>query len=150
MTWLPTRSHHPQRQERCITHIVVVAVRAVLIALVIFRHVLPERLLALLAEERHLRRLCQPVRLRLGVALGAVEPLPAARCADGDLGVEDVFAERGTLSTPVYVNVAVGSSGSAISSDGWDDDDGAFHSPHSWHRSSPPHTRPLSLCWMDG
>ena len=96
----------------------IVAVRTVLVALVILGHVLPERLLALLAEERHLRRLCQPVRLALGVALGAVEPLPAARCADGDLGVEDVFAERATLSIRCTC-VAVGSSGRAISSDGW-------------------------------
>ena len=95
------RLYPPSAQERSTeasTHVVIVAVRTVLVALVILGHVLPERLLALLAEERHLRRLCQPVRLRLGVALGTVVPLPAAGCADGDLGVENVFADGATLS----------------------------------------------------
>ncbi len=70
----------------------IVAVRAVLVALVVLGHVLAKRLLALLAEEGHLGRLRERVGLRLGVALGAVIPLLAARGADGDLGVEDVFA----------------------------------------------------------
>ena len=81
------------REELPGTHVVVVAVRTVLVALVVLRHVLPERLLALLAEEDHLRRLREPVGLRLRVALGAVKPLLAARGADCDLGVQDVFAE---------------------------------------------------------
>ena len=60
----------------------IVTVRTILIALLIHRHILPERLLALLAQERHLIRLRERVILRLRVALGAVEPLPAARRAD--------------------------------------------------------------------
>ena len=100
--------------------------RAELVTILIICHVFPKRLLALLAQERHLVRLREPVVLCLRVALGAVEPLPAARCADGDLGIEDVFADRATLSIRCTC-VAVGSSGRAISSDGWDDDDdGAF------------------------
>jgi hypothetical protein len=40
------------------THVVIVAVRAILIALVIAGHVLPERLLAFLAHEDHLTDSC--------------------------------------------------------------------------------------------
>ena len=72
----------------------IITMRTVLIALLIYRHILPERLLALLAQERHLVRLREPVVLCLRVALGAVEPLPAARRADRDLRVEDVLARR--------------------------------------------------------
>lgn len=74
------------------THVVVVAVRTVLVALVVLGHVLSESLLALLAEEGHLRRLREPVGLRLRMAFGAVKPLLAAWRAYGYLGVEDVFA----------------------------------------------------------
>jgi hypothetical protein len=66
--------------------------RAVLVTLVISRHVFSERLLALLTRERHLVHLAQRVILRLRVTLRAVEPLPAARGADGDLSIEDMFA----------------------------------------------------------
>jgi len=75
-----------------IKNIVVIAVRTILIALLVLRHVLPERLLALLAHERHFNRPGQLVRLRLGVAFCAVVPLFAARRTDGDLRVQDVFA----------------------------------------------------------
>jgi hypothetical protein len=54
--------------------------------------VLAEGLFALFADEDHLEALQQRVVSRLLVALGAVEPLLAAWRADGDLGVEDVFA----------------------------------------------------------
>ena len=60
---------------------------AVLVALIVLRHVLPERLLALLAHEDHLRSPCEPVCLRLRMTLSAVEPLFAAGRADGDLRV---------------------------------------------------------------
>lgn len=70
----------------------VIAVRAVLVALVVLGHVLPERLLALLACERHLERLGERVVLGGRVALGAVVPRLAAWRTDGDLRVENVFA----------------------------------------------------------
>ena len=69
----------------------VIAVWTVLVALVKLLHVLAERLLALLAQERHLHGLPEPMVLCLSVTLGAVKPLLAARRANGDLGVEDVF-----------------------------------------------------------
>ena len=66
----------------------VVTMRAVLIALLIRTHILPKRLLALLAHKHHLRRLGQPVRrLRFCVTFGTVEPLFATWRADGDLCV---------------------------------------------------------------
>lgn len=70
----------------------IIAMRTVFIALLIACHVFPERLLALLANERHLRRLPQLVRLSLGMTLGTVIPLLAARCTYGYLGVKDVLA----------------------------------------------------------
>jgi len=66
--------------------------RTILIALIEIRDVFPEGFLALLADERHLRRLCKDVRLRFRVAFGAVEPLLAAGRADGNLGIQDVLA----------------------------------------------------------
>ena len=77
------------------THIVIITVRAVLVALLVVGHVLAERLLALFADERHLHRFSELVVLRFGVAFGAVEPLFAARSPDRDLRVEDVLASRG-------------------------------------------------------
>ena len=70
----------------------IIAVGAVLVAFLVVDHVLTECLLALFAHERHLRRPAEAMVLGLGVALGAVKPLLAARSADGDLGVEDMFA----------------------------------------------------------
>jgi len=69
----------------------VIAIRAILIALLVLRRVLSKRLLALLAQECHLRRLRKRVRVRLGVALCAVEPLFAAGCTYRHLRVQDVF-----------------------------------------------------------
>jgi hypothetical protein len=66
---------------------VVIAMRAVLVALLINGHVLAERLLALLTDKSHFGRPRKLMRLCLCVTFGAVEPLLAARCADGDLGV---------------------------------------------------------------
>lgn len=70
----------------------VVAARAVLVAVLKLAGVFPEAFLALLAGEYHFEALQQRVVSRLGVALCAVEPFFAARRADRDLGVEDVFA----------------------------------------------------------
>ena len=60
----------------------IIAMRTVLVALFIVRHIFPESLLALLADECHLRRLPQLVRLGLGMTLGTVIPLLAAWRAD--------------------------------------------------------------------
>src|SRR5690242_15004068 len=95
-----------------VEHKVVVAVRAVLVAAPLVLADIPwtttsvlaqavpvlelagvfaEGLLALFAYEDHLKALQQRVVGRLLVAHGAVEPFLAARRADRDLGVEDVF-----------------------------------------------------------
>jgi hypothetical protein len=74
---------------------VVVAVRAVLVALVELFHIFAKDLSALFACENHLGRAFELMVLLLSVAFCAVEPLPAAGRADGDLGVEDVFAGDG-------------------------------------------------------
>lgn len=76
------------------THVVVIAMWAVLIALLITCHVFSEGLLALFASKRHLRRLREVVVLRFRVALGTVKPLLAAWRTDGDLSVQDVFATQ--------------------------------------------------------
>lgn len=69
----------------------VITVGAILVALVIFRHVFTERFLALLAQECHLRCLAQPMVLALCVAFRAVEPLLTAGCPDCNLRVENMF-----------------------------------------------------------
>lgn len=74
------------------THVVVVAMRTVLIALLVVGHILAKRLLALLAHEDHLSGLPQTVVLRFSMAFRAIEPLPAAWGAYGDLRVQDVLA----------------------------------------------------------
>ena len=68
-------------------HIVVIAMRAVLVALLICGHVLAEGLLALLTDEGHVRGPRKRMRLCLRVTFGTVEPLLAARGTDGDLRV---------------------------------------------------------------
>ena len=73
-------------------HEVVVAVRAVLVALLERLHVFAEDFPAFLACEDHLGGAFELVVLLFSMALCAVEPLPAAWRADCDLGVEDVFA----------------------------------------------------------
>jgi len=75
--------------------VMIITMRAVLVALLIRRHVLPERLLALLAQESHLRCFRERVSLFLGVTFGAVVPLLAAWGTDGDLCVQDVFTAYG-------------------------------------------------------
>jgi hypothetical protein len=74
------------------THVVVITMRAILVALFVGCHILAERLLTFFAHKCHFRRPGKPVSLRLSMALGAVKPLLAAWCADGDLCVQDVFA----------------------------------------------------------
>lgn len=74
-------------------HEMIVTEGAILVAVFKLLHVLPKALLALLAGKSHLRRLLELVILGFGVAYCAIKPLPAAGGADGDLGVEDVFAE---------------------------------------------------------
>ena len=64
--------------------------------------VLAEGLFALLADEDHLEGLQQGVVFFFLVAFGAVEPLLAAGRADGDLGVEDVFAHGVCVCGSVY------------------------------------------------
>lgn len=72
----------------------VVAVRAVLVAILVFAHVFAKYLLALLTREYHLHRLLQSVCLFLGVAFGTVKPLFAAWRANGNLRIENVFTAR--------------------------------------------------------
>ena len=79
-------SHH--------THIVIIAVWTILVALLVVCHVLAKRLFALFACKRHLCCLLQSVVLRFCVALCAVEPLLAAWRAYRHLGVQDMFAEK--------------------------------------------------------
>lgn len=66
--------------------------RAVLVTLIVFRHVLPECLLAFFAGEGHLRSLSQPMVLSFAMTLRAIVPLLAAGSADGYLRVQDMFA----------------------------------------------------------
>lgn len=87
-------------------HIVVVTIRTILVALLVCRHVLPKRLLAFLAQERHLRRFRELVLLLLSMAFRAVKPLLAARCAHGDLRVQDMFAREGFSISRPKSNVA--------------------------------------------
>jgi hypothetical protein len=68
-------------------HVVIIAMRAVLIALLIYSHVFAESFFALFTHEGHFRCPYQWMRLCLGVTLGAVEPLLATRSTDGNLGI---------------------------------------------------------------
>lgn len=81
------------------SHIVVVAVRAVLVRLFVRLHVLPKGLFALFAEERHLVRLDERVIGRLGVAFGA---LSGFRVSSGQqVHVSDGHARRTTFGNTV-------------------------------------------------
>jgi hypothetical protein len=70
----------------------VIAVRAVLVALFICRHILPESPAAAFAHEYHLGGLRQRVGLFFGVAFGALIPFFAAWSADRYLCVQYMFA----------------------------------------------------------
>jgi hypothetical protein len=69
------------------TYIMVVTVRTVLVAFVIFGNIFTKRLFAFLTHEGHFSRACELVRLGLGVAFGAVIPAFAAGRANGHLSV---------------------------------------------------------------
>lgn len=92
---LPHTRHHqrtligPHR-----THIVIITVRTILVAVLVVGHVLAKRLFALFAGKRHLCRLGQSVVLRFCVALCTVKPLLAAWCAYRHLCVQDMFAAK--------------------------------------------------------
>ena len=77
----------------------VIAVRAVLVALVKVAGILAKALFALFACKCDFDLLLQGMCFGLGMAFGAIIPLAAAGRADGDLSVEDVFAGR------VWVNL---------------------------------------------
>ena len=66
----------------CVDDEVVIAVRAVLIAVLELRSILSEALLALFASEYHLESLKKVVGLLLVVALRAIEPFAACIPAD--------------------------------------------------------------------
>lgn len=72
---------------RSSTHVVIIAMRTILITLIILSHVLSESFFALFADEDHLSSLCEWMGLCLCMAFGAVVPLLAARSSDGDLCV---------------------------------------------------------------
>mgnify|MGYP000888566584 CR=1 FL=1 len=99
----------------CFKHKVVVAVRAVLVALFKFLNVLSESLFAFFACKDHFKGGLKVVCFGLGVAFCAIEPFAACCCvalvmglrrdggglaglaarrADRDLGVEDVFTAK--------------------------------------------------------
>lgn len=77
-----------------LTHIMVVAMRAILVALLIIRHVLSECFLTFLACKGHLSRFHQLMILRLRMTLGTVEPLLATRRSYRYLCVQNMFATR--------------------------------------------------------
>lgn len=70
----------------------VVTVGTVFIALFKCCYVFSERLSTLLAQEYHFRRSAQRVVCCFCVAICTVEPLPAARSSDGDLGIQNMLA----------------------------------------------------------
>ena len=74
------------------THVVVIAVRAVLVTFLVVHHIFPERFLAFLAHEGHFVRLPQPMVLIFSMALGAIEPLLATWSSNGNLSIQDMFA----------------------------------------------------------
>lgn len=74
------------------THVVVIAVRAVLVTFLVVHHVFPERFLAFLAHEGHLVRLPQPMVLAFSMTFGAIEPLLATWSSNGNLSVQNMFA----------------------------------------------------------
>ena len=72
----------------------IITVRAVLVALFVDGHVLPERLLAFLAHECHFHGLSELVCLVLGMAFCAVVPLLTAWRTNRNLCVENVLAVK--------------------------------------------------------
>lgn len=80
--------------------------RAVFICVLEFTGVFAEGLFALFADEGHVKGLEEGVRGLFCVAFGAVEPFFAAGRADGDLGVEDMFAHCGFGRWCLFVSSA--------------------------------------------
>jgi hypothetical protein len=70
----------------------IITMRTVFVALFVDCHILAESFLALFADESHLRCPRKWMCLRLCMTFRTVEPLLATRGADGDLGIQDVFA----------------------------------------------------------
>lgn len=58
----------------------IIAVRTIFVTVLIHGHILPERLLALLANKCHVVCLSQGMCLGLSMTLGAIVPLLAAGC----------------------------------------------------------------------
>ena len=80
----------------------IIAVRAILVGFVVFGHVFTECLRAFLAQEHHFCGLAQPVVLIFSVTFCAVVPLLAARCTNGYLCVQDMFAR--SIRVSQFVN----------------------------------------------
>lgn len=75
-----------------IQHIVIIAVRTVLIRLLKEQRVLPKHFLAFFARKHQLIGLFKRVVLHFVVAVRALEPFLAAGRSDGRLDVQDVLA----------------------------------------------------------
>lgn len=73
------------------THVVIITVRTILVALLVRRHVLSERLFAFFTHEGHFGGFCESMCLWFSVAFSTIIPLFAAWCTNGDLSIEDVF-----------------------------------------------------------
>jgi hypothetical protein len=69
------------------THVVIITMWAILVAVLVSGHVLAKGLLAFFTDEGHFCRSRKRMRLRLCMTFRAVEPLLAAWGADGDLRV---------------------------------------------------------------
>jgi hypothetical protein len=97
----------------------IIAVWAELVGFVKVVGILAKGLFALFAGKRQFRLLLERVVFLLLMAFGTVKPFPAARCTNGDLSVENVFAlgkkvlasgvagEEGCLDEP-HGNLAAG------------------------------------------
>ena len=70
----------------------IVASGAVFVSFLELFDLFAENFLTFLASKDHLSCPFELVVLSFVVALGAVEPFPAAGCSDGDLGVEYMLA----------------------------------------------------------
>ena len=82
------------------THIVIIAVWTEFVTLFVRGHVFAECFLALFAGKHHFGRPRESMVLALFVARGTIKPLLAARRADGDLCVEDVFTVSAAEQEP--------------------------------------------------
>ena len=90
----------------CLKQKVIIAVGTVLVTLLELLHVFSKAFLALLAGEGHFESLFERVRLAFGMALRAVEPLPAAWGADGDLGGSAIsIRTAGSRESRMYLSV---------------------------------------------